>query len=107
MPPPDEPRRNVDALTADSERVRLTSEDLRALSKRLLAEIQTLRELELESRKMRVGSREFALVSAEIEARAKMIFRMASEQRTMAEVVPPENESLAEMDETSDDAASG
>jgi hypothetical protein len=79
--------------------VRDASRELRAVSNRILAELDAVRRLEVESRQFRVGSHEFEVISAEIEARAKGIFAMAAEQRSLGQAVPPQNASLEELDE--------
>ena len=59
-------RRGVDErATASSEALR-GSRNLRDVSKRILAAVDELRRMEQESRTMRIGSREFHLISAEI-----------------------------------------
>jgi hypothetical protein len=78
------------------------AQPLADVSRRILAAADELRRLERESRTMRPGSREFALISAEIETRSKLIFRMATEQRSLAEIVPPQDRTLEELDERED-----
>ena len=72
---------------------------LRDVSGHILAELDVLRQLEVESRKVPVGSPEFRRISAEIEARSRAIFGMTREQRSLAEAVPPEGRALDDADE--------
>jgi hypothetical protein len=96
---PDDAKRHVDVLGEHSTEVRRASRELRDLSKRILAAVDTLRNLEAQSRTLALGSTEFHLKSAEIADQAKLIFSMAAEQHSLSETVPPQRESLEDLDE--------
>jgi hypothetical protein len=91
-------RREVDALQDDSARVIDAGRQLRDLSKRILEEIDGLRRLESESRRLPVGSPEFERLSREIADRARQIFGMAGEQRVLAEEALPDDRTLEDLD---------
>lgn len=99
MPPSDETRKYTDALADDSDGVRAASHELRDVSRQILSEIAQLKKLERESRGLRMGSPEFREKSGQITEQAHRIFALASEQQALAEVVPPQAESLEDMDE--------
>ena len=94
---PDDPY--LDELADTGERLRRDSHHLRDLSRRLLAEIDALRSLELESRRVPTGSFEFKTLSAEIETRARRVFRMTEEQNQLAGTVEPQDRTLEDLDQ--------
>ncbi len=71
---------------------------LSEVSTLLLDKIAALRQLEAESRHVQVGSPEFRRISAEIEARSREVFGLTTEQRSLAEGMPPQGRTIEEID---------
>jgi hypothetical protein len=92
----------LDELDGDADRLRQAGRHLRDVSRRLLDEINVLRHLETQSRKLPIGSPEFMRVSAEIETRSRAVFAMSAEQNTLAGMAEPGDRSLDELDELQD-----
>ena len=84
MPPQDDGANKAEALPADSNRLFEEGRQLRNLSDRLIAEIEALRQLEMDARQVPVGSPEFERLSHAIAARARGVYRMTGEQETLA-----------------------
>jgi hypothetical protein len=74
-------------------------EALAELSARIVAEIDRLKQLEAESRALPIGSRESALKSAEVAAQARLLYRMTTEQLSLAEEMAPQPETIDELDQ--------
>jgi len=99
MPSPRDP----DELAEQSGHLIREGRNLRELSDRLIAEIETIRKLEGRARELPIGSREFEEVSREITDHVHYVFRMSAEQealgvqaraqdRTINDIPPPEGE---------------
>lgn len=92
---------HADVLRRDSAAVIDTGHQLRDLSTRILAEVDELRRLEVESRTLRIGSDEFERLSRTIADRSRDIFRMTGEQVALAEVIDPDERSLEDLERAS------
>jgi hypothetical protein len=95
----------AERLSQASEATRRTAHELRHVSARIVAALDELKHLERESRKVRVGSAEFELLSAEIAARAKAIFALANEEQLLGDSMPPTEPSIEDFDD--EDALAG
>ncbi len=93
---------SINELASHDERVRRDSHALRDVSRRLLAEIDALPSLELQSRRVPTGSGEFRRLSAEIEGRSRNVFRMSEEQHELARTVEPQDLTLEDLDQMQD-----
>ena len=71
---------------------------LRDISTRLLSEIDAIRELEREARKVAMGTPEFRQLSAEIAARSRNVFHLANEQAEVAQELPPQDETIEDLE---------
>jgi hypothetical protein len=74
------------------------SRHLRTVSKQLLRHVDDLRQLELRSRAVAIGSPEFMQLSREIAALSHMGFRLSVEQELGGELIPEQSTTLDEMD---------
>lgn len=73
-----------DPLRLASDGEPASAPDLRDVSDRLLVEISRIRHLELESRRVPIGSPDFVRLSGEIATRSQSVFRLSREQEAMA-----------------------
>jgi hypothetical protein len=89
----------AERLSHASDATRRTAHELRHLSDRIVAALDELKHLEIESRKVRVGSAEFELLSAEIAARAKAIFALVNEEQSLGDSMPRTEVSIEDFDD--------
>lgn len=92
---------HADVLRKDSTAVIDAGRQLRDLSTRILAEVDDLRRLEVESRSLSIGSPEFERLSREIAERARDIFRMSGEQLRLAEAADPDERTIEDLERAS------
>jgi len=71
---------------------------LRDISTQLLSEIEALRELEREARKVAMGTPEFRQLSAEIAARSRKVFHLATEQADVAQDLPAQDATIEDLE---------
>lgn len=89
-------------LVRDSGQLVEEGRRLRSLSDRLIAEIDTLKHLELEARRAGVGSPEFERLSREMTRRARGVFEMSVEQADLAVAVEPQEMTVEDVDPRQD-----
>jgi hypothetical protein len=79
--------------------------DVRDVSDRLLAEISRIRHLELESRKVHIGSCDFLRMSEEVAVRSRSVFRLSHQQYALARALAPQAATINEPESGSDAAS--
>jgi hypothetical protein len=91
-------RDDRDALQGASGRLVAESRRLRDVSSQLLAAIDAIHQLELEARRLAIGTREFYRVSAEVTALSRDVSRLAGEQERAAAGLPPRDTMIEDLE---------